>query len=180
MARYAPLFGAAVLLFSSVPISGHAALSALKGHNTHAPVDIEAQRFEVRDKEKTTLFSGFVKVTQGDLKLATNSARVFYDRTKDKLTVRRVDAQGAVRMSSPSETVDAAWGIYDVETEALTLGGNVTLTRGKNEVHGQRLEMNLKTGITTLDGNDPSSTGSASSGGRVKATFSVPERTKKL
>ncbi len=178
MARYRLGLCAATLI-SSVSVSGHAALSALKGHDTHAPVNIDAQRLEVRDKDKTALFSGTVHVVQGDLQLVANSARVFYDRSKDKATVRRVDAQGAVKMSSPSETVDAAWGIYDVETEALTLGGNVILTRGKNEVHGQRLEMNLKTGITTLDGNDPSSPATASAGnGRVKATFSVPERAK--
>ncbi len=166
-------------MLASLPVSGHAALSALKGHDTHAPVNIDAQRLEVRDKDKTALFSGAVRVTQGDLRLVASSARVFYDRSKEKSTVRRVDAQGAVKMSSPSETVEAAWGIYDVDTEVLTLGGNVTLTRGKNEVHGQRLEMSLKTGITTLDGNDPASSVANNSGGRVKATFSVPERSKK-
>ena len=155
-------------------LSGHAALSALKNHNTHGPVDIDAQRVEVRDKDKTVLFTGTVHVAQGDMKLAANSARVFYDRNKNKSEVRRVDAQGAVKLSSPTETVDAAWGIYDVETSAVTLGGNVTLTQGKNEVHGQRLELNLKTGVTTLDGNDPST--KTANTGRVHATFSVPER----
>ena len=110
--------------------------------------------------------------------LSAGKARVFYERSKDKATVRRVDAQGAVHLTSPSESVEAAWGIYDVDTKAVTLGGNVILTRGKNVVRGQRLELNLDSGVTTLDGNDPSA--QQSGDGRVRATFTVPERGKKL
>lgn len=160
--------------------SGYAQVSALKNHNTKAPFDLSADRFEVRDKEGTTLFVGNVVAIQGNLKLVADRARAFYTRAAKSLTVKRVDAQGAVVLSSPSETIRAAWGIYDLETEQLTLGGDVTLTRAENVVKGQRLELNLRTGITTLDGRQGSSlaNGTTSGGdGRVRARFTVPERT---
>lgn len=166
-----------------IPSAAMAQLSALKGHDTKAPVDITAKHFEVHDKERMALFVGDVHVDQGDLKMVSNEARVFYDRDKSNVSIRRVDAQGSVVFTSPTEQARAAWGIYDVETEQVTLGGNVMLLRGTNEVRGQRLELNLRTGLTSLDAAPTQATAqrdpnAPDADGRVRARFSVPERQK--
>jgi lipopolysaccharide export system protein LptA len=173
------LSACSIILFFASPAL--AQVSSLRGHNSKAPFNLEADRFEVRDKEGTTLFTGNVVAAQGSLKLVADRARTFYTRVKTKVTIRRVDAQGAVKLTSPSETVTAAWGIYDLDTSQITLGGDVTLTRGSDVVKGQRLELNLRTGLTTLDGGagaglegKPAPT--RGSDGRVRATFTVPER----
>jgi lipopolysaccharide export system protein LptA len=160
-----------------VPVCGQT-LSSLRNHDTKQPIDINADRFEIRDKDRTAILQGAVKVRQGQLMLDSTKMRVFYDRTSAKNpTIKRIDAQGAVRFNSPSEKAESAWGIYDVEERQLTLGGNVKLTRGDNVVQGQRLEVNLITGVTTLDGAaGGKQTAAVANGGRVKARFSVPER----
>jgi lipopolysaccharide export system protein LptA len=84
----------------------------------------------------------------------------------------RADALGAVRLTSLNETATAAWGIYDVEEEQITLGGDVVLTRGPDTIRGQRLVVNLKTGVTTMDGAASSS--QPGEPGRVRARFSAP------
>lgn len=166
-------------------LPAQAQISALRNHNSKAPFDLSAERFEVRDKDGVSLFSGNVIAIQGDLKLVADRARAFYARTAKTLTVRRVDAQGAVKLTSPSETVSAAWGIYDLESRVVTLGGDVVLTRGEDVIRGQRLELNLKTGVTTLDGRNgaaPAAVPNATqrgSDGRVRARFTVPERAPK-
>ena len=172
-----------VTMLLLVSPAASAQISALRNHDTRAPFDLSADRFEVRDKEGISLFTGNVVAIQGDLKLIADRARAFYARTARTLTVRRVDAQGSVKFSSPSETVSAAWGIYDLDGQVLTLGGDVTLTRGQDVIKGQRLELNLRTGITTLDGRDggagPKNIDPAKvrgSDGRVRARFTVPER----
>jgi lipopolysaccharide export system protein LptA len=157
------------------------AISALKNHDTKSPIDIAAERFEVRDRERQALFLGAVKIKQGNLTLNSAKVRVFYDRTSSaNPTIKRVDAQGDVDFSSPSERAKAAWAIYDVEQGQLTLGGNVNLTRGTDIVQGQRMEINLRTGVTTLDGGisgqTKPTTPQTGSDGRVRARFSVPER----
>jgi lipopolysaccharide export system protein LptA len=162
-----------------VPAS--AQVSALRNHNSKAPFDLSADRFEVRDKEGTTLFTGNVVAIQGKMKLVSDRARAFYTRANTKVTIRRVDAQGAVKLTSPSETVSAAWGIYDLDSQQITLGGDVTLMRGSDVIRGQRLELNLRSGITTLDGGaDVGLEGKAApqrgADGRVRATFTVPDR----
>jgi lipopolysaccharide export system protein LptA len=166
-------------LICAVPAT--AQVSALRNHNSRAPIELSADRFEVRDKEGTTLFTGNVIAVQGNMKLVSDKARAFYTRAQTKVTVRRVDAQGAVKFTSPSETVNAAWGIYDLDTQQVTLGGDVTLMRGSDVIKGQRLELNLKSGIITLDGGagaglEGKPTPTRGADGRVRATFTVPER----
>jgi lipopolysaccharide export system protein LptA len=180
MFRLAALVSVALLF--GAPIAT-AQISALRNHDTRAPFDLSADRFEVRDKEGISLFTGNVIAIQGDLKLISDRARAFYARTAKSLMVRRVDAQGSVKFTSPSESVSAAWGIYDLDGQVLTLGGDVTLTRGQDVIKGQRLELNLRTGITTLDGRDGGATPrnidpakTRGSDGRVRARFTVPER----
>ena len=43
--------------------------SALKGHNSNAPVDVTADRIEVQDRANRAIFSGNVTSTQGDMTL---------------------------------------------------------------------------------------------------------------
>jgi lipopolysaccharide export system protein LptA len=177
MMRSAP----ALILACLCALPATAQISALRNHNSRAPFDLSANRFEVRDKEGTTLFTGNVVAIQGNMKLVSDRARAFYTRANTKVTIRRVDAQGAVKLTSPSETVSAAWGIYDLDSQQITLGGDVTLMRGSDVIKGQRLELNLRSGITTLDGGasvrlEGKPTPQRGSDGRVRATFTVPER----
>lgn len=154
--------------------------SALKGHNTNAPIDVAADRIEVRDADNQAVFSGAVSIRQGTMTLDANSVRVFYTRTKsDAPEISRIDAQGAVKLTSPSETATARYGIYDVTQRQVTMIGDVVLTRGANVLRGQRLAIDLASGRSTLDGaGTPAAPGApASSGGRVTGRFVVPQRT---
>ena len=42
-------------------------VSALKGHNSNAPVDVAADRIEVQDRTDRAIFAGNVRVRQGEL-----------------------------------------------------------------------------------------------------------------
>ena len=45
--------------------------SALKGHNSNAPVDVTADRIEVQDRADRAMFTGNVHVIQAELTLDT-------------------------------------------------------------------------------------------------------------
>jgi lipopolysaccharide export system protein LptA len=165
----------ALLVLASSPANAQG-ISALKQHDTKLPVDIDAQRIEVRDRENLALFQGDVKVRQGDLGLNAARVRVYFDRGPgDRITLLRVDAEGGVRLTSPTENATAAYGIYDVEERQLTMLGNVVLIRGESRVNGQRLEVNLINGVTTLDGGAQGGVTTTDSG-RVSGRFAVPNR----
>ena len=52
--------------------------SALKGHNTNAPVDVTSERLEVQERADRAVFVGNVHATQADLTLDTERLTVAY------------------------------------------------------------------------------------------------------
>lgn len=151
---------------------GGLAPSGLANHDTRAPIDIDAARIEVRDRERQAIFSGDVKVSQARLNLNATQLRVFYDRGEGaNPVINRIDAEGGVTLTSPSERVRAAYGVYDVEDRQITMIGGVVLTRGDSVLRGQRLAIDLENGRSTLDGAATGGTGT-----RVTGRFVVPER----
>src|SRR5690348_4484744 len=64
----------------SPPREGGGQPNALQGFskNKGQPVSIEAERLEVRDKDKTATFAGKVQVVQGDTTLRCKTLTVFY------------------------------------------------------------------------------------------------------
>ena len=100
-------FRIALVAFLAVLPVAAGAQSALKGHDTQAPIDIDAQRIEVRDRESQAIFSGAVKIRQARMSIDAASVRVFYERgAGNALSILRVDAQGGVSLASPSETAN--------------------------------------------------------------------------
>ena len=154
--------------------------SALKGHNSNAPVDVTADRIEVQDRADRAIFVGNVHATQAELTLDTERLTVAYSSTggqqaggNSNVQIRRLDAAGGVVVHSPSETAKGDFGIYDLDHRLITVIGNVRLTRGANVVNGQRLVINLDSGRAVVDGGPP---GVNSSGGRVTGHFTVPQK----
>src|SRR5690349_17711682 len=73
-------------------------VSALKGHNSNAPVDVTAQRIEVQDRADRAIFAGNVHVTQAELTLDTARLTVAYSggQGNSNPQIRRLDAAGGV------------------------------------------------------------------------------------
>ena len=66
--------------------------------NKNEPVKIEANKLEVRDKEKLAIFSGNVFVQQGDTTMRSPELRVFYEADASKTSLS---------LMSPTELVEA-------------------------------------------------------------------------
>ena len=147
--------------------------SALKGHNSNAPVDVAADRIEVQDRADRAIFSGNVVIRQAELTLTAARLTVAY-ASEGGIDIRRIDASGGVTLRSPSETARGNFAIYDLQGKIITLIGDVALVQGGNRVNGARLVLDLDTGRAVLDGGGPP--GTTNQGGRVTGTFTVPQR----
>ena len=160
---------AASALAGGSPAVGQDATSALRGHNTDAPVDLAADRLEVQDRADRAIFSGNVVVRQARLTLNAARLTVAYSDTGG-VQIERLDASGGVTVRSPSET---ARGQYAM----ITLVGGVVLTRGESQVRGGRLVLDLDSGRAVMDGGARAPAGtSTDTGGRVTGTFTVPQK----
>ena len=151
-------------------------VSALKGHDSNAPVDVTANRIEVQDRADRAIFAGNVHVVQGELTLDTPRLTVAYSGsqgTSGGVQIKRLDAADGVVVRSPSETAKGDFGVYDLDRRLITLIGNVQLNRDQNQVNGSRLVIDLDSGRAVIDGGPP---GVNQSGGRVRGHFTVPQR----
>jgi lipopolysaccharide export system protein LptA len=163
-------------LGAAAPPGQQQPVSALKGHDSNAPVDVNADRIEVQDRADRAMFTGNVHVTQAELTLDTARLTVAYSGGQSQpggVQIRRLDAAGGVVVHSPSETAKGDFGIYDLDRRLITLIGNVQLARQANLVNGARLVIDLDSGRAVIDGGPP---GVNQSGGRVTGHFTVPQR----
>jgi lipopolysaccharide export system protein LptA len=169
---FAVAFSAALAAGTAALAQSQPPVSALKGHDSNAPVDVNADRIEVQDRADRAMFVGNVHVRQAELTLDTQRLTVAYS-SNGGVQIRRLDAAGGVVVRSPSETAKGDFGIYDLDRKLITLIGNVQLTRDQNQVIGQRLVIDLDSGRAVIDGGPA---GVNQSGGRVTGHFTVPQR----
>ena len=173
-----PLLIAAALLAILSALAGaplHAQPSngppnALQGfsQNRDQPVHIEAATLEVRDKDKVATFSGNVHVTQGDTNLRCKALVVFYepdDATADKSKslkaaspgpggqqrIKRLEARGGVVVTQKEQTATGETGVFDMKTNTVTLNGKVVMTQGQNVLRGDRLVVDLTSGVSRVE-----------------------------
>jgi lipopolysaccharide export system protein LptA len=167
------LAASAALAVAFAPAAGQDPASALKGHNTRAPVDVAADRIEVLDRINRAIFSGNVDVRQADLRL--NAARITIAYSSAGGTqIERIDATGGVTVRSPSETARSETAIYDTDERIITMLGNVVLTQGANNLRGGRLVLDLDNGRAVMDGGVPGAPGTSTNPtGRVTGRFTV-------
>jgi lipopolysaccharide export system protein LptA len=150
--------------------------NALQGfqQNRNQPVQIEASRLEVRDKDKMATFSGAVKVVQGDTILHCKSLVVFYEQqNKDAAaqggqpaaqtmkaaapgpggssSISRLEARGGVTVNQKDQTATGETALFDMKSNTVTLQGNVVVSQGANIMRGDRLVVDLTTGVSRVD-----------------------------
>ena len=147
-------------------------ISALKGHDSNAPIDVASDRLEVQDRADRAVFVGNVHVKQAELSLDTARLSVAYS-SSGGVQIKRLDASGGVTVRSPSETASGTFGIYDLDRKLITLVGDVRLQRLGSEINGQRLVIDLDSGRAVIEGGPA---GVGQSGGRVTGHFTVPQK----
>ena len=155
-------------------LTGPAIGQVLAGHNTNAPVDVEADRIEVQDRADRAMFIGNVRVRQGGLSLSSARLTVAYDSSGSGVEIQRIDASGGVTVSSADQTAQGDIALYDLPRRLITVVGGVTLTQGASQVRGSRLVIDLNSGRAVVDGNGISS--SSNGNGRVTGRFTVSKK----
>jgi lipopolysaccharide export system protein LptA len=163
--------------------------NAMQGfsQNRDQPIQIEAATLEMRDKKKEATFSGNVKVVQGDTTMTSKTLVVFYDSTPapapapasnskaakpapmqsaspgpgGSSSIRRLEAKGNVVVTQKDQVVTGETAVFDTKTNLITMLGGIVLTQGKNVLRGDRLMVDMTTGVSRVE----------SESGRVQGLF---------
>jgi lipopolysaccharide export system protein LptA len=147
--------------------------NALQGfsQNRDQPVHIESTTLVVRDKEKIATFSGDVKVVQGDTTLKCKTLVVFYEQDSEaeakasktktmqaaqpgpggQQKIKRLEAHDDVVVLQKDQTATGELGTFDMKANTVALSGGVTMTQGQNVLRGDRLIVDLTTGVSRVE-----------------------------
>ena len=153
---------------------------AIASHNSNAPVNYAADRIELQDRQNRVVLSGNVDITQAGLRVQAARTLVNYSDA-GSLSIQRITATGGVRVTRGSESASGDVAVYDFGRRIITMAGNVRLRRGTDTLNGGRLVIDLRTGVSSVDGRASGSssvageTGTTTSGGRVTGSFTVPQ-----
>lgn len=158
--------GIAALSFGSV-----AGAQTIAGFNSNQPVNFDADRMELQDRQNRVVLSGDVRIQQGDLRLTAQRTTLAYDDT-GTLRLNRLDATGGVTVTRGNERASGNAAVYDFNRRVIVLTGNVALRRGSDSLDGGRLVIDLNSGLSSVDGSGAQS---SSQQGRVSGSFAVPE-----
>jgi lipopolysaccharide export system protein LptA len=159
--------------------------------NRDQPIQIEAAALEMRDKKKEATFSGNVKVVQGDTTMTSKALVVFYDSGAGAATpppanppkgaksapaqpiqaatpgpggsssIKRLEARGSVVVTQKDQIVTGETAIFDTKANLITMAGGVVLTQCKNVLRGDRLLVDMTTGVSRVEADN----------GKVQALF---------
>ncbi len=109
-------------------------------------------------KSKVATVTGGAQVVEDKKRVRADRFIAFFKEEGGKQSLKRVEALGNVVITTPTEIARGNRGDYDAESQVATLSGNVRLTRGDNQLNGDRAEVNMKTGVSKLLADDgPSS-----------------------
>jgi len=88
--------------------------------------------------------------------------------------IKRVEARGDVLVTQKDQTAKGEMGVFDIKTNNITLTGNVVVTQGTNVLTGERMVVNLTTGVTTVESGKSSSGKSAPVTGMFSPSAPAP------
>jgi lipopolysaccharide export system protein LptA len=146
-----------------------AGAQAIAGFNSDQPVNYAADRIELQDKQNRVVLSGSVVIDQGDLRMTAARTTVAYTN-QGALKIQRIDATGGVTVTRGNERASGSAAVYDFNRRVIVLSGGVALRRGGDTLNGGRLTIDLKSGVSSVDGMGVNSQRNK----RVSGTFSVP------
>jgi lipopolysaccharide export system protein LptA len=149
--------------------------------NRDQPIKIEAASLEMRDKKKEATFSGNVKVVQGDTTMTSKTLVVFYESNGGSGTasaqppnakggaksappmqsatpgpegassIKRLEARGNVVVVQKDQVVTGETAVFDTKANLITMLGGVVLTQCKNVLRGDRLMVDMTTGVSRVE-----------------------------
>ena len=177
IAVFALALTAADAAFAQGAVSG--VPNAMQGfsQNRDQPIQIEAASLEMRDKKKEATFSGNVKVVQGDTTMTSKSLVVFYDSGPAQpasppanakpaksaqmqsatpgpggsSSIKRLEAKGNVVVTQKDQVVTGETAVFDTRANLITMLGGVVLTQCKNVLRGDRLLVDMTTGVSRVE-----------------------------
>lgn len=148
-AMIVPLAIWTVVIAAAAEAQTTVALTGLQ-QDSSLPVEVESDTLTVDQGTGEAVFTGNVKVVQGDMTITSERARVEY--TPGGNEVQKVFFYEDVLFTSPTDAAQGDEAVYTLATGEVIMTGNVLLTQGSTTIAGPRLVYNLDAGTGVMEG----------------------------
>lgn len=147
--RTLTLIAALALAPAAMAQQAQVAFGGLK-QDTTLPVEVEADQLAVNQADGTAIFTGNVRVNQGEMILTAGEVLVEY--AEGNKSIARLHASGGVTLVSATDAAEAASATYTIDSGEVVMEGAVLLTQGNSAISGERLVIDLKAGTGVMEG----------------------------
>lgn len=128
---------------------GQIAFGSLQ-ENSDLPVEVTADNLDVDQTDGAAVFTGNVRIGQGEMRLSAPRVVVIYKQ--DKSGISRLRASGGVTLVSGADAAEAARADYDIDTGRIELQGDVLLLQGANALSAERMSVDTRAGTARMSG----------------------------
>lgn len=118
--------------------------------DTTLPVEVQADQLSVNNTDGLAVFSGNVRVTQGEMVMVAGEVQVKYGA--EGKSIDQLIASGGVTITNLGDAAEAKEAVYTIDSGVIVLTGDVLLAQGPSAMAGQKLTINLKTGTGVMEG----------------------------
>lgn len=118
--------------------------------DTTLPVEVQADQLAVNNSDGTAVFSGNVRVVQGEMVMAAGEVLVKYGT--DQKSIDQLIASGGVTITNLGDAAESKEAVYTIDSGVIVLSGDVMLTQGPSAMAGQKLTIDLKAGTGVMEG----------------------------
>jgi lipopolysaccharide export system protein LptA len=152
------------------------------GTGNKEPINIDADRLDVYDKEQRAVFRGNVIAVQGETTIRCSTMSVFYERqsqgqkgaggqkrphaasqgSAQNDSIKQIDCAGPVTVVSKDQVATSDNASFDRASNKVVLTGNAALSQCQNVTRGEKIVYDLNTQVANVE---------TAPGGRVRALF---------
>jgi lipopolysaccharide export system protein LptA len=144
--KFIQFFNVLIAVFFIVSFAGFAE-AKVASNPKPSKIHITSNSLVVNNKTKAALFSGKVVVIKGSLKILSDKLNVLYTK---KNKIKKLIATGNVHIIKGKDNITGKMAVFYNLTRIAIITGNPVAWEGKNRISGEKIEMNLKTGISTI------------------------------
>lgn len=134
--------------------------------SSHGPVDIGADGMQQFQGDGRIIYTGNVDVVQGTARMKAPLMTVYTAKRQggpkpatapagDMGSIERIEVEGPLYYVTPTQQVKGDHGTYIAANDTITVTGDVTLLQGQDVLHGNKLVIEQKTGVSTLTTDRP-------------------------
>ncbi|HVO28157.1 MAG TPA: lipopolysaccharide transport periplasmic protein LptA [Candidatus Margulisiibacteriota bacterium] len=139
-------------------------LDALSFSSKRDPISVSADQLEFDYRTHVLTYKGGVEVTQGDVKLLSDTLRVVLEEHADN-SVKDIVADGNVRVTKGPRWATGGRAEFDQAKQTVVLSNDAVVHDGSNEVRGDRIVVYLRENRSVVEGGT----------GRVRAVLYPPK-----